>query len=554
MRKKKEYLITTSETEDDSVVDGPCPWVWKTSLQTLNFTRWKHLMGDKSNILVNRGLLLDQCRNALWGMRHEITDATIHNLNDSGIATIFKFIDSTKVELLSIEDMDEETFITLVSWLKRSKNQRTGEPISYVTARSRYTTITTILSFYASRGLFDKRLLPVNPFPNTNRSGKGTQSYSKNEMTQIMRALFAEYKALKLGASELTPRLQLAVYQLLITAKTGINQKPLEEATRDCLQPHPLRPDKAMVMLTRKRRGMNTHALSIRQSEEIENINGVPTKVAKLLTEAIGMTAHLCNHASPVDKEKIWLYESGKNSHVVAFKSTYLTGASKSISRLHNIVDDAGEPITISSQRLRKTFATRIWQLTNGDVWKTARILGNTPKITDRHYLEVTPEMERTHHFVGKALEINIRGMQANPNIIATFSEETGLSEKEAQAVLSGENNTGVSRCSSPYNGKYAKGDGTPCTRFLECFRCPNQIVLESDLYRLFSFYWLILKERNAIGRKRWKKLYSWVIREIDGSISNQFSVTAVAEAKQAAMINPHPMWKQRMILGAANG
>jgi hypothetical protein len=77
---------------------------------------------------------------------------------------------------------------------------------------------------------------------------------------------------------------------------------------------------------------------------------------------------------------------------------------------------------------------------------------------------------------------------------------------------------------------------------------------LESDLYRLYSFYWLILVERASIGKKRWKRLYGWVVREIDNGIAPNFSEKVVAEAKALAKSNPHPMWRNRNILRGDHG
>ncbi|MEE8057240.1 MAG: hypothetical protein V3T17_05320 [Pseudomonadales bacterium] len=554
MRKRKDYSLSTPAIEDSTVVDGPAPWVLKTSTLAIDFRRWLHPMGDRSKKPVDRGELLDQCREAIWGYRHEMAETSLIQLYESGLCELMRFIDRSKSKARSIDDFTEDDFFELVAALKRGKNTRTGKTVSYLTARRRYVSITTILSYYARRGLFDKRLLPVNPFPNANRQSKGTEPYSQGEMTQIMRALYAEYKAIKGRRSNLSPRVQLAVYQLLIIAKTGINQKPLEEASRDCLQPHPLQPDKAMVLITKKRRGMNTHAVSLRRTGQIEGVNSLPSSAARLLEEAIEITAPLISEAKTEDKDKIWLYIPANSNKVVSYKGIYLNKASLVISEKHGLVNDNGDPFNISTKRLRKTFANRIWQLTNGDVWKTARIMGNTPQVTDRHYLDITPDMERKHQFVGKALEITVRGKERDAQVIKSFAVEANLSLDDARVVLSGEYNTGVSRCSSPFNGQFSKGDGSPCTRFLDCFRCPNQIVLEDDLHRLYSFYWLILRERNTLGRKRWKKLYSWIIREIDNSIAKVFSDDSVAEAKEYAMLHPHPMWAKRDILGADNG
>jgi hypothetical protein len=73
---------------------------------------------------------------------------------------------------------------------------------------------------------------------------------------------------------------------------------------------------------------------------------------------------------------------------------------------------------------------------------------------------------------------------------------------------------------------------------------------MESDLHRLFSFYWLLIKERNVLSRNRWHKVYGWVIREIDNVISSKFDRQLVDKAREEAQSNPHPMWRDRVMLG----
>jgi catalase len=104
-------------------------------------------------------------------------------------------------------------------------------------------------------------------------------------------------------------------------------------------------------------------------------------------------------------------------------------------------------------------------------------------------------------------------------------------------------------------------GDGTLCTRWVECFQCRNQLVMESDLYRLFSFYCLIINERNFISRQRWDELYGKIINILDHEIITAnlrtkensqgcFDPYRVQKYRAEAAANPHPMWQDRTILG----
>ncbi|RUT65560.1 hypothetical protein CKG00_03405 [Morganella morganii] len=54
---------------------------------------------------------------------------------------------------------------------------------------------------------------------------------------------------------------------------------------------------------------------------------------------------------------------------------------------------------------------------------------------------------------------------------------------------------------------------------------------METDLYRLFSFYWLLIKLRGQLTHRRWHQTYGWVIREIDQVIAPHFPAKRVQQA-----------------------
>ncbi|KZZ37649.1 hypothetical protein A3755_27900 [Oleiphilus sp. HI0085] len=74
-------------------------------------------------------------------------------------------------------------------------------------------------------------------------------------------------------------------------------------------------------------------------------------------------------------------------------------------------------------------------------------------------------------------------------------------------------------------------------------------VVTKEDIYRLFSFYWLLVYEREQIGAKRWKKYFAHIIRIIDNEIATQFDPEYVQTVRAEAEANPHPAWKHRQQL-----
>ncbi len=214
--------------------------------------------------------------------------------------------------------------------------------------------------------------------------------------------------------------------------------------------------------------------------------------------------------------------------------------------------DGTQQPLRLNIGRFRQTFAQSMWSYSAGNLLRTSKLLGNLPRITDRHYLAVTPEMKRNHKFVGLILHATVTEQTGNQAFRQELADQLNMNTGQIDKLLGGEMNTGVGRCSDYISGKFAPKNGKDvCTRFLHYFRCPNQVVMESDLHRLFSFYWLLLKERNIVSRSRWKQNYSWIIREIDNRITPKFNHDIVQAARERARISPHPMWRDRVALGA---
>src|SRR5690606_24907497 len=159
------------------------------------------------------------------------------------------------------------------------------------------------------------------------------------------------------------------------------------------------------------------------------------------------------------------------------------TGAVLKLSRRYAIQGDDGKLLHISTRRIRATLAARIYDLSGGDPFVVARVLGNLPRTTALHYLE--PEFGAPAQFA--------KAVQA-------FSERLIEAERKTAEA------TPVGGCSTPLHGRFAPKDGvTYCQRWLHCFQCPNQCITgdESALWRLYSFYWLLQEKSQALRRLR---------------------------------------------------
>lgn len=237
----------------------------------------------------------------------------------------------------------------------------------------------------------------------------------------------------------------------------------------------------------------------------------------------------LIAYGKPYEKS-VWLYPS-KNKRelgkIIPLKDFTICQNIKRLVEKHKLQDTDGNPFQVNVSRLRATFVNRLWVLSGNDPVITARLGGHTLKVSNDHYLQATLEMQRNHKFMGDLL----------------------VQELMDSALGKSTDNTPVGKCRDPLNGDRSPKNGEPCTDFLSCFRCRSCVITGDDLYRLFSFYWLIIKERNEIGTRHWGKVYGHIIRIIDRQIAPKFPPSQVETAKAKAKDNPHPFWRSRELL-----
>ncbi len=565
MAKRKDYsidaapkraTISTIPTQDVLLV--------RMGDSKYDFSPWlSHKTTLKS---ANREKLVHEMCAALNRIARFATSTTVMTIFRGSLPVWFEYLDHRfdmgGTHVGSKHDIERRVLEDFASWLLYRKTKRTiSGRHSYTGARTIYTQVKAIWLELIATGGMNHACIPDNPFPNSNRAIISRTPYTKEEMRHLIGALASDLRFIRSKEFIGEQSDVLIVYLLLLAVRTGRNPSPIFELTRNALQPHPIKPETHALLTTYKRRGNNISVQSFKlKTNEIEDSVSVTASVATLIGEVRELNEHLTHKAPEKIQNSLWLLESGSNAEKGKIICINPTNVHEMIQRFvarHKLVSDGVKdksssppPFQLTITRLRKTFATKIWELTGGDLVRTATALGNQPKITDTHYLDVTPEMIRNHRFVGMCLEFDLRGKTNDAETIAKLANKMSVSSKEAKRILQGEYNTGVGRCSSPVSGKFSPQNGiTPCTAFLHCFRCPNQVIMESDLHRLFSFYWLLIKERNLIKRNQWHKFYSWVLREIDQVISPKFPQDVVTHVREEARLNPHPMWQNRLIL-----
>lgn len=388
-----------------------------------------------------------------------------------------------------------------------------------------YTELKTILVKMQRLGWLDRFDFPKNPFPSSNSQSKGQKAFSKAERIRVVYALKDDASKI-LKKNEPLNSYELTILLLSIALRSGMNTTPLLEMTTDSIKDHPLKEDRKLLVLY-KRRGSNAiHTQSIRNTNAIENIQTVFPDVAVIAQHIIEMNQSL---RAEIESDLVFSFRTEKRGQVTNITPATLNFTIQKWVKEKGLKNDNGEQLVVNISRFRKTFENRIWELSGGDPFVTAALANHSIKVSQTHYLEAPIEAEKAFNYMG---------------IVRTQELLTPVNMTE--------NNTPVSKCSDIPNRTDNNGNKIYCTSFLNCVRCRNMVVTKEDLYRLFSFYWLLVYERDQIGAKRWSKYFAHIVRIIDREIAPQFESEYVRTIKTETKVNPHPAWKHRYQLEEA--
>lgn len=448
-----------------------------------------------------------------------LSAVTIVHYFHAGLSAFLPFcapIASALGRELRLDDIDRKFIDHFIGYLRQS-----GDQLIY--QKKQYDSTKSVLVAMGQSGWIAKDIFPRNPFPNANRSMRGQAALSEPERYGVMRALKADIRAIIKKRGPLTSQ-ELAICLLAIAARTGINPTPARELLTDCLQPHPIKADR-YVLVSFKRRGNATHIQSLRRAADIESMVSALPDVARIID--LVCERNVTPRKASNYPELLFVYESrGVTNTGETCRLTHqtLTSGIKAFLDRHQITDADGEPLKLNVMRLRKTFENRLFTLSGQDPFLTARLGGHTPKVSDNHYLEAPESAEKDWRLMGE-----------------TRTEEL---LNHGKAVPLPTQNTPVARCLDTLNGERAPKNGEHCQKFLACFRCRSFVVTGDDLYRVFSLYWALIQVRQKMGGSAWKRVYGHIIRIIDQEITPQFGAELVSIQRQRAKVDPHPFWR----------
>lgn len=504
-----------------------------SNTRTFDFARWYGSGIDPITYACQR-----QIERFLAGQEGTLSVTTVVGYCTNGLGKLLDFCVLQAMALereLTLTDLNRSLIDGFLGHLA-------GQALSSPSQKSSYSRAKSVLHALGRRGIFrlvtsgDNATFPRNPFPNVDRKSKGETPLSKRERQQFATALRQAIKPIFI--SDTPPTSDLLAYSLLVVAlHTGRNATPLLEMGRNCLRPHPK--DDTVFLTLWKRRGYNTSKVAIRAESKTERVleamPSVRVNVERLIRRVMTLTEPLDSEAPDDLKGRVWLYRkrAKSTSQITSLSQSMLETGTASLVAEYGLKDTDGKPLRINIARLRKTFANRIFELSDGDLATTAYALGNTPRVADKNYLAPGEDARRNWRFMGELLVEEL----LTATIGATYKE-----------IPSG-------RCADPVNGQFApKREGAICMNFINCVRCKHYAVTAEDLYKLFSFYFRVLAERSRMNKRRWARELAHIPRLIDDYIIAEglrrgtFKPAAVEAAKQHARAQPHPFWSVDLI------
>ncbi len=408
---------------------------------------------------------------------------------------------------------------------------------TYSSAATSFASFATGLRRLAALGYIDSAssILPSNPFPGAQSTQKHTPPYSIRERNALIRCLANDYRQVVAGGFEERHNQQcqgLVVCMLLIAFHSGFNLTTLLELRRDALRPHPIKP--GMLVLQGFKR---------RAQREVASIAAPAAPFSLASTDLASVFASVLRITAPrivgVPDLKDHLFVVGPHGDLPGrprggsspLQEKFVSLSLHAMAARYAIPAEGGEGLLrLSLRRIRATLAARAMELSKGDPLVVASVLGNEAHTAQISYM--TPDFDAPALFA--------RAADALVNRLETQDRSAAVP-------------TPVGACTDPLFGRFAPQDGiTYCERWLSCFRCPNQCLTadEEDLWRLYSFYWVLQAESKRLKSAALGGLVRFVIHILNVVLPEQFG-NAASRARERARGQPHPFWTRVRALDA---
>lgn len=450
------------------------------------------------------------------------SENTKHGFLNVGFSYLAKYLEiwrHAKGCELTHEDITPELIEGFMGHLR-------GLGIGYTSQKSVYSKTKSLLSAMRKHNYWvtDKNTytatFPRNPYPKSNKRTKGVKPFSEHEKRQLVVALKQALSAIYAQArAEPLTSYELTVCVLAIGMQTGINTSPLLGMTTDSLSDHPLKKNRKLLTVFKKR-GNATQLHNLRKSEELVLAQGVKLDVSYMIERITALNKPI---RDALNSDHLLLYSSRDNasSDEIGFLTDAALGFGiKTLAKNYELKGEDGNPIGINLSRIRKTFINGIYELSGENILVAASAAKHKGTESIDHYLEAPEQTKRNLGLMG---EIRVKELNSDTEVTPT------------------------AHCKDPVNGDKAPKNGKACADFLACFRCKSCVITGDDLYRLYSLYWAIVRNRDAFGRKEWKRHLRNVLSIIDSEVEPAFIAQGMLSHLQAERVrarnNPHPYW-----------
>lgn len=555
INRKRVVRKVSTITTTGQVIDLPPSWKFTITCRHHGDIRFDFDPLNRSG----REDLAVHFRDALWSLRHELVGLTLLGIFNNISTYFWPFLDDldrngSGPRKTKLDQLDGQVLKDYLAWLETriaGKGKKKGQLLSFSAKKNAYAAVKSMLVNRQKKvpDLVNPTLkFPKSPFPNINRLIPKREPYSKNEQDKIIAACNQDLKLIhNKETGSLSPAQVLVVHLIVLALSTGRNFQGLLELRRDSLKPHPLKDRE--ILITEKRRSGFPQISSYRISSpervaDQQQALAIPTTVGDHFRWLEKYTRPLMDEARK-DRDFVFLWRvpytgrhprSTRQGMVHRLTQDDAANAIDDFHQRHNLLDDRGAPLRVSIARCRPTFGTNLYARTR-DIRKVQLALGHgSAETTARHYVSLPVEAERDHVFAGQAMVGWFTSHDERK--VATFAADGKMPLENVRELLQGGYNTVIARCRNPF-----RDDGEICGKYMACFRCPQMVVFEDDLWRLYSFYYHMLSERNKIAPHHWVKTCGWVIKVIDNDIAPQFRAETVDLAKRKAREIPHPAW-----------
>ncbi|WP_298233968.1 hypothetical protein [uncultured Azohydromonas sp.] len=413
------------------------------------------------------------------------------------------------------------------------------------------------------------------PLPRGDGGNRHT-GLSDAEQGRLAQAIKADLVAAHHQRLMLIPRDVQALRLLLVAHRQGTNLTPLLELHRDAMAPGVL--PGTIRIRTVKYRGKTIKSGvgragpgGTQSGPQCESDMVFALAEAAVLQQAVKSTEALVDEAPVRYKNRVWLYRSEEAASSTKGLVTCLTSESvscaiRTLVKRHQLRGDDDQPLRLNFSRLRKSFFERALRLTDGDLAKTANLMGNTPQVSALHYgslndarkAEAARFMNEDYAALMRGGAMNRGGMPIEPCVIAVSHPETERSGMPSSLPQP----TPVSGCKDTLNGEHAPRDGhNHCDRYVMCLFCSSFAVTGTvqELWRLLSFQAFAKAELEhldaALGPERGsddaleelRDRYRVAISFIDDFTHRQFPPGNVRQARAKTETCLHPFWYHQM-------